>query len=79
MLARSKYVININDHYLPEESFFNASAYVVDKADTMFAAWDGKPAAGHGGTAEIVELALKQNKPVLWLNPINRHTEWLGR
>ena len=32
--------------------------HVVDNCDVLIAIWDGKPAAGQGGTAEIVKYAL---------------------
>ncbi len=37
----------------------------MDECDVLLAVWDGKPAAGRGGTAEIVAYALKRRVPVV--------------
>jgi len=31
-----------------------ASAYMIDHADELWAVWDGQPARGYGGTADVV-------------------------
>jgi len=42
--------------------------YVVDHCDVLIAIWDGKPAGGQGGTAEIVEYARKIGRSFFWIN-----------
>ncbi len=42
---------------------------VVAACDVLIAIWDGLPARGRGGTAEIVSHALKLGRPVCWLLP----------
>jgi hypothetical protein len=41
---------------------------VLEQSDFLIAIWDGEPAAGRGGTTQIVEEALAQNVPVIWLH-----------
>ncbi|MGA2752609.1 MAG: hypothetical protein ABSE53_02490 [Terracidiphilus sp.] len=41
---------------------------VLEQSDFLIAIWDGEPAAGQGGTTQIVEEALAQNVPVFWLH-----------
>jgi SMODS and SLOG-associating 2TM effector domain 1 len=41
----------------------------VDRCDVLLAVWDGKPAAGRGGTAEIVRYARAAGCPVLIITP----------
>lgn len=41
---------------------------IVDRSDIIIAVWDGKPAAGRGGTPEIIEYAATRGKPVLWID-----------
>jgi len=41
-----------------------ASRLMVDAADELFAVWDGQPARGHGGTADVVAYARERGKPV---------------
>lgn len=39
------------------------------QADLVIALWDGKPAGGSGGTAEMVQEARRSGVPVLWIEP----------
>ncbi|OEV10309.1 hypothetical protein [Streptomyces nanshensis] len=40
------------------------SEILVGLADRLVAVWDGKPARGHGGTADVVEYANRNGVPV---------------
>jgi hypothetical protein len=40
----------------------------VDASDILVAVWDGKPAAGRGGTPEIIEYAITCRTPVIWID-----------
>ena len=35
--------------------------------EVLIAIWDGQPARGPGGTAEVVALARDRNLPVAWI------------
>ena len=59
-----------------EEAFFTAGKRVVDTAELVIAVWNGKPAAGLGGTADVVEYAKIQRKPYIHINPLSRKTDW---
>lgn len=48
-----------------EQAFLRAGQVVADRSDILFAIWDGKPAKGPGGTAEIVEYALGKGKRIV--------------
>ena len=50
------------------EAYAQAGQYIVDNCDLLIALWDGKPAAGQGGTAEIVEYAREKQCPLFWIN-----------
>jgi len=39
------------------ESHMVASRLIVDAADELYAVWDGLPARGYGGTADVVAYA----------------------
>lgn len=45
-----------------------ASRLMIDKADSLVALWDSKPARGYGGTADIVAYARENGPPatVVW-------------
>lgn len=51
-----------------EAAFFAAGRRVADISDRVIAVWDGKPARGLGGTADVVAYAREQQKPtvVIW-------------
>ncbi|MGB8031139.1 MAG: hypothetical protein WCF30_15920 [Terracidiphilus sp.] len=41
---------------------------VLEQSDFLIAIWDGEPAAGRGGTTQIINEALEQNIPIVWLH-----------
>ena len=52
-----------------EEAFLRGGERVVDLADLMLFVWSGNPAAGRGGTADIVNYAVSKNVPFIHINP----------
>jgi hypothetical protein len=52
-----------------EEAYMAAGKAVSDACDVLLAVWDGKPAAGLGGTADVVAYARKQGRDVLVIWP----------
>jgi hypothetical protein len=55
-----------------EDAFLAAGQRVADLSESMLAIWDGKPARGKGGTADIVAYALASRIPVVHINPAYR-------
>ncbi len=53
-----------------EEAYFAAGKRMVDLSDLLIAVWDGKPAAGLGGTGDVVKHAIQEQKKTIHLNPI---------
>ena len=49
-------------------AYENVGRFVVRHSDVLIAIWDGKPAAGRGGTAEIVYYAATNGIPVWWIH-----------
>jgi hypothetical protein len=67
-------------HRLPftestSESHMAASELMLDNADELYAVWDGKPARGYGGTADVVTYARDHQTPVrvLWPSGAQRN------
>ncbi|MBA7569052.1 hypothetical protein ES708_10789 [subsurface metagenome] len=58
-----------------EDAYLAAGKRVVDLADVMIAVWNGQPAKGKGGTADIVAYAAANGVPVVLVNPIDRTVE----
>ncbi|HEV3333448.1 MAG TPA: hypothetical protein VG096_20835 [Bryobacteraceae bacterium] len=54
-----------------EEAYLTAGKRTVALSETLIAVWDGLPALGVGGTAQIVEFAQQVGVPVIHLNPVN--------
>jgi hypothetical protein len=57
-----------------EQAFLAAGQALVDRCDHLFAIWDGRPARGLGGTADVVAYALARGRPVtvLWVDGVLR-------
>jgi hypothetical protein len=52
-----------------EAAYWAAGKHVVDAAEILIAVWDGLPAGGLGGTADVVRYAESAGKEVLRIWP----------
>ena len=77
LLARCE-VVQLDGGVPDEEAFLAAGRRVADSSDLLVAVWDGKPAAGLGGTADIVDYCLGGGRAVLHLDPFARVVRALG-
>jgi len=64
-LARADHVRVIGENASREDSYLDCGMETVNDSDVLIALWDGMPARGKGGTAEVVEYATELGKPVL--------------
>lgn len=55
-----------------ELAFYKAGVKIVELSDMIIAVWDGQPAKGLGGTADIVEISLEKGKRVFHINPVKK-------
>jgi hypothetical protein len=55
-----------------EDAYLAAGQRVVDLSDIMFAVWNGKPAKGKGGTADVVAYAIRRGVPLIHIDPVSR-------
>jgi hypothetical protein len=46
------------------DAHMRASERMLDLADELLAVWDGKPARGYGGTADVIDAARKRRMTV---------------
>jgi hypothetical protein len=53
-----------------EEAFFEAGKYIADHCDVLLAVWDGQPAQGLGGTADVVTYAKRKTSRIIHFNPL---------
>jgi hypothetical protein len=52
-----------------EDAHMAASEAMLARADRLYAVWDGQPARGYGGTADVVAAALRRGIPVTVIWP----------
>ena len=66
--AKAKETIRLPFPRPSEEAYWAAGQKIVELCDCMIAVWDGKPAAGFGGTADVVRWARRVGRPleVIW-------------
>ena len=67
-------------HQLPftectSEAHMAASTFMIGQAGELWAVWDGQPARGRGGTADVVAYARGCGKPVLVIWPDGAHRD----
>ncbi len=55
-----------------QEAYLKSGKMIVSRSELVIAVWDGKPAAGLGGTGDIVQFAVSQRKRIVQINPITR-------
>ncbi len=55
----------------PRDAHLEQSRWLVRWADLVVVIWNGKLAAGTGGTADTVALALGKGLPVVWIDESN--------
>jgi hypothetical protein len=71
LLDRAAEVIELPGNYDSEAArraaYEAVGAEMVERSDIVLAIWDGEQASGRGGTADVVALARRRQRPVLWL------------
>lgn len=64
LAARRSYLERLEYVESTEEAHMAGGRTVVDNSDVLVAVWDGQPARGHGGTADVVAYARDRGVPV---------------
>ena len=74
LLERADTVEKLTYHEPSEDAFLAAGRRVVENSDLFLAVWDGQPAKGKGGTADIVEYARNRGSKVevIWPSGMKR-------
>jgi hypothetical protein len=54
-----------------QDAYLAAGFRVVDLSSLLIAVWDGLPAKGKGGTADVVDYASSKRIPIVHINPID--------
>lgn len=68
LLSQAIRVVQLKHVESTEQAHMDASRAMLDTADRLYTVWDGKPARGYGGTADVVALAreLGVEVQVIW-------------
>lgn len=75
LFARAARVIRLDYTESDSEAHMAASRRMLDEADQLLAVWDGQPARGYGGTADVVAVAKEEDLPVTTIWPEGSHRD----
>ncbi len=69
LLARAATTVTLEFDKPSEEAFLAAGIYVTDHCNLLVTLWNGKAAAGKGGTGDVVEYARSIGRPMIHVHP----------
>ncbi|NGY65944.1 hypothetical protein G7043_44365 [Lentzea sp. NEAU-D13] len=69
LLIASAQVTRLDFEHAGETAYYSAGRFIVDHCDLLVAVWDGEPARGLGGTADVVAKAREVGREVLVVWP----------
>ena len=74
LISRAVEVVRLDRQESTSQSHMDASVYMLGRADLLLAVWDGEPARGYGGTADVVDAAKQRGVAVtvIWPNGASR-------
>jgi hypothetical protein len=72
LLAQAARVVELPPAATRDEAYLAAGRYVIEHCDVLVAVWDGRPARGVGGTADVVAAARRRGLPLAWVRARNR-------
>jgi hypothetical protein len=67
LLGEASWMVTMPLNRSREDAYAAAGRAITDRADVTIAIWDGRPAAGKGGTGDIVNYLHEQRRPWIWL------------
>lgn len=68
LLGRAEHIRVITENGTREDAYLDCGMATVDGSDLLIAVWDGEPARGKGGTAEVVAYAGLLGKPTILID-----------
>lgn len=78
-LADADHVRTISEYGDRKDGYLDCGIETVNGADVLLAVWDGEPARGKGGTADVVQYAQSIGKPVMIIDAVShevRRENW---
>ena len=76
LVARADRVETISPRATREFSYLAEGERVLELSDVLVAVWNGEPARGTGGTAEVVAQAQAKGIPVCHIDTTTRKVHW---
>src|SRR5580658_5743799 len=67
-LEHAEHVRVITENGTREDAYLDCGMATVDGSDVLLAVWDGEPARGRGGTADVVSYARTLGKPLVLID-----------
>lgn len=64
LIAKATEIIRLDHVESDSDAHMDASLRILADADELLAVWDGQPARGYGGTADVVDAARAQGVPI---------------
>jgi hypothetical protein len=68
LLPEAEQVRVIAENGAREDAYLDAGMETVHACDVLLAVWDGEPARGKGGTADVIAYARELNKPLVLID-----------
>ncbi|WP_438481253.1 hypothetical protein [Oleiharenicola lentus] len=68
LLGQAEHVRVIQENGTRDDAYLDCGMEVVNGSDVLLALWDGKPARGRGGTADIIHYARALGRPLILID-----------
>ncbi|GAC1388252.1 MAG: hypothetical protein NVSMB33_17860 [Ktedonobacteraceae bacterium] len=72
LLKRCQTVHQLPFHERSNDAYTAEGQWLVNYSDLLVAAWNGEPAAGQGGTGDVVSYAMREGRSVIQINTTER-------
>lgn len=73
ILQKADRIVETNDDPYAAWKMQKRNEWMIDNSDATIAIWNGQPS----GTANTIEYAQKQKKPVIVIDPVKKDERWL--
>lgn len=78
LFGKAERIISMPQTEKRADAYLAAGRFIVESSDLLLAVWDGEPARGKGGTAEVVDLARRRSLPIIWIHAGNSPDSTVG-
>lgn len=72
LLSQAEYLEISAEPGSRNEAYLSGGFEIVNRCDVLLVVWDGQPARGKGGTADVVAYARAMGRPLVIINPDTR-------